>query len=805
MTHFSTKSSIFAIAASLVGGGMANAQTASQATTGASAQTAPTSPSADAGEIVVTAQKRSESINSVPLSINAASGDDLVRKNITETADLVRVVPGFTATTAQYGQPVYVLRGVGLYDSGLASSPAVSVYVDQFPLVSPVMSELAPFDLERVEVLKGPQGILFGANSTGGLINYIAAKPTSSFAAGGNVTYERFGRIDADAYVSGPLSDTLSARLAVKAQSGGAYQYSLSRPGDRLGNQRNYQIRGILDWHPTNRLKFELTLNGFRDNSDTQAWQLLAKAPNKPANVSPYFTSVPLAPDSPRAADWYPGLGLRSNDKLYQAALRADYEVAPSVNFSLLSSYVRFDGNKLTDLSGLSASTTVVTNGPADTAHSLGRIRNVNEEARFSGASGPLTWTVGGNYEHQTVNDLEEFELSQTYNQPIPGLPGFKYPAGLTKQRINTYALFANGDYRFGSHVTLHAGLRGTQSNRDADSCSFSWNPAGDGNALENTFTVLQSVFSGLGIKTTPVVAIGPGGCVSLTPAPDLSPSDVPSRLHEHNLSYRAGLDYKTDGGTLLYGSVSRGWKSGVISTFAASATSEFTPAKQERLDAYEVGFKAPIADRRYHLNGAAFYYGYSNKQLRTKVIDPVFGPLDTLQNIPKSRIIGVELDGQAQPITGLNLSGGITYLNSKVTKSVPGGAFNGQGVFGSLEGSRLPYTPKVQAFGDIEYDRPVSNRVSWFIGGSATYHSVSNATFSTPQLPAPIFKLNAYTLIDLRAGLTAPDRSWSVTVFGKNVTNKFYTTAINSISDEFSRLVGRPATYGVTLSLRYK
>ena len=123
--------------------------------------------SSEIDEIVVTATKRSQSINSVGMTITAATGDTLIERGITSTADLVRVTPGLNYTPSPYQEPVYVLRGVGLYESGLASSPAVTVYVDQIPLTSPVMTEVSPLDLERVEVLYGPQGTLFGQNSTG--------------------------------------------------------------------------------------------------------------------------------------------------------------------------------------------------------------------------------------------------------------------------------------------------------------------------------------------------------------------------------------------------------------------------------------------------------------------------------------------------------------------------------------------------------------------------------------------------------------------------------------------------------------
>jgi iron complex outermembrane recepter protein len=138
----------------------------------------------NAADIIVTATKRSESVNKVAMSITAASGDDLAAAGIKSADDLGKIVPGFTFTQSAYSTPVYSLRGVGFYNYDIASTPTVTVYQDEAPLPFSAMSRGASFDLERVEVLKGPQGLLFGSNSTGGAVNYIAARPTKTLKAG---------------------------------------------------------------------------------------------------------------------------------------------------------------------------------------------------------------------------------------------------------------------------------------------------------------------------------------------------------------------------------------------------------------------------------------------------------------------------------------------------------------------------------------------------------------------------------------------------------------------------------------------
>ncbi len=344
--------------------------------------------------------------------------------------------------------------------------------------------------------------------------------------------------------------------------------------------------------------------------------------------------------------------------------------------------------------------------------------------------------------------------------------------------------------------------MRGTQSNRRALGCTYDWNPA-DNNALEQLFGGLQQLFVNFGVKNTPVVNIPPGGCISLTPPPEMNPSSVRNSLREKNLSWRTGLDYKTDGGTLLYASISRGYKAGIISLVAASSTSQYKPVKQERIDAFEVGFKAPLLDRRAHVNGAFFYYDYRNKQLRAKVFDPIFGLLEQLTNIPKSKIWGIQADIDAQPVDGLRLSVGGTYINSEVNGSFA--SINGQGNAGDFRGSDLPTTPKWSIVADGEYGFPINDRNNLFFGSSLTYRSKANSTFNSVAAPAPNMVLPSYALLDLRAGISASDDSWRLSVFGKNVTNKFYVLDVFQSIDNRYRTAGMGATYGVSLNLRWK
>ena len=247
-------------------------------------------------EIVVTAQKRAERVNDIGMSIQAIGSDDLTKLGVIDTADLSKITPGFTAA---YGT-IYTIRGIGFLDTSLAGSPTVSSYVDQVPLPYSILTTGASLDLERVEVLKGPQGILFGNNATGGAINFIAAKPTDDFSVGAKISYGRFDSLDAEGFISGPISDNVGFRVAVRRQSMDDWQKGYTTP--LTSGQRDVWIgRAMLEFEPTETFSALLSIHGWKDKSDTQVGQFFGVEPLNPTNgVDPRIIAYPLAPHNPR-------------------------------------------------------------------------------------------------------------------------------------------------------------------------------------------------------------------------------------------------------------------------------------------------------------------------------------------------------------------------------------------------------------------------------------------------------------------------------------------------------------------------
>ena len=810
-------------------------------------------------EIIVTAQKRAESINDVGLTIQAAPVDVLEDRGIQGPSDLGKLVSGFTYTESIYSTPVYTLRGIGLYDATFGALSPVPVYTDQVPRNFPIMSSALDLDLERIEVLKGPQGTLFGQSSTGGAVNYVTAKPTESFESGFDVSAARFGRYEGSAYLSGPLTDTLRGRVAVGFAEGGAWQKSISRSGDENGDMHKLAGRVTVDWQPVDQLRVEGSATLATDKSEPQAPQYvgtvfnvysdqaLAAANANPATANPYgrvdnaLYAGLTTPGSPnfdgtflsrqailvsrmnsgdprwapgaqailgtrtkdndaRAAEWTPGLLGKADNKYYQGTLRADYELNDSLTLTAVSAYAKQDLDYAQDLD---ATTAAAVDVPL-----FGTVKAFNQELRLSGQHAAVNWIVGVTYDNLKSEQSNFYYLSDySGNEPIPGTV-ISLTLNEFTSKLETMAGFGNVEFNVTDGLKLVAGVRYTKDDQKASYCYN--DPAIDtAQGTAATFSVFQDLFTGQSLPP-----IQPGQCFPLGDGlggttfgqPTLTPLN--RKLKQDNYSYRVGANYKFEAGTLLYATVSQGFKTGLFSAIGASSTSQYAPAVQEKVVAYEAGIKLPLADRSVNVNGAVFYYDYRDKQVRGRILDPIYGLLEKMVNVPKSSIFGVEAELQMRPIEGLTLSASATYLDSEVKSSFSQTAdgsdvYNAAGYTGDFKGSDLPFTPELTGNFDAQYEWAVGNYVT-FIGGNVLYQDSQNTTFQNGVLKASDFEIDSFTTLDLRAGVGSPDGRWKATLFGRNVTDEVYTTSITTYLDTMFRFTGRPATYGVSFEMKF-
>lgn len=784
----------------VVGASSAEAQsTVSQGDT-SSSRAAPTSENASSEstlqDIVVTAQKRSESVSKVGLSISAFSADTLSKQGVTNVAQLANAVPGLTYAQTDSTTPVYTIRGVGFYENSLAAYPAVSVYVDEVPLPFPALTSGASLDLERVEVLKGPQGILFGQNSTGGAINYIAAKPTKTFKAGFDLGYARFNDLTFNGYVSGPITDTLRARLAVSAEHGGPWQYSYMR-SDRLGKTRTINARLLLDWDASDRLRFELNLNGWINWSDPQAPQYFEYDPTIPAAASANSARIqaaPFAPHNSRAADWSDDIDPHQNERMGQAALRAVYDLTDAISMTSITAYAAYRRRDALDTDGLAVNA-------LDLQDADGDIKSFTQEIRFaSTSSGPARWVLGGNFESSRVNEFDSFLYGDAstidfFAPIVPAGVGWKGNDYFANQKMRNFAGFANLEYDVSPAFTLKVGGRYTNTWRSVESCQTD---QGDGK-----WAAMTDFFNGYAARGIPLLP--PGSCTTAAPNPTPGsdfgnpiPIDLfTGTLKEHNFSWRAGVDYHPAEGTLIYANLSRGYKAGSFPTTAAVTVEQLAAITQESILSFEVGVKQRLLGNRLSITAATFYYDYTDKQIRAGVLIPPFGVLDKLVNIPRSSVRGAEFEATFQPVTGLRLNGSVAFIDARIDKYT---GIDDAGAPKNFDGTPIPFNSKWAVNGTADYEWRLGASYKAFVGATISYRSTSSGALGS----ANDTTLNPYTLLDLRGGVETVDGRWRLQVWGKNITGKYYWFNTVHAFDNNVRYAGRPATYGATISYRY-
>jgi iron complex outermembrane recepter protein len=781
-------------------------------------------------EIMVTAQKREERINDVGISITAATGDQLGERGITNLAELTALVPSLQFASSQNGTPVYSIRGVGYYESSIAAAPAVSVYQDEVAYTFPVMTKGALLDVARVEVLEGPQGTLYGQNATGGAINFAANQPTKTFAAGADATWGRFNDTLLSGFVSGPLAETLTGRLAFSVEQGGAWQTSDTRD-DTLGNKDIKIARLLLNWEPSDKLKVGLNLNGWTDNSDSQANQLegfrfldpqfisspalVPGGTNNPAFYRPVqpYTQYPagiqallantVAPANDRAADWIAGTHPALDESFYQSTVRVDYSASDAFEITSLTTFEKYTQSDQHDYSGL--------NAPSVSGVVSGDVRTVSQELRLHGvvAGGKLAWLWGANYEGTRTSEGQNYSpyvSSASYltggspESLLPIAPFGNFSAS-TENSIRTLSTFGNLQYQVLDTLDVHGGIRYTQSHQNANSCS---------NIDDAGFALFEGATQGALNGTAPAT-VSPTECDIFRGTPGnetLGP--VSTKLYQNNVPWRVGVDWKPTVDNLVYVSVSKGYKAGGVSTIAVTTAVEAAPVTQESLLAYEVGAKSTLLDHSLQLNVAAFHYDYKNKQLLGRILDPtgIFGALEALVNIPQSREDGAEWSVLWEPVRGLTFNAAGTYVESKVTSSFVDYApyITGPADTVNFKGESFPFTPKWSVNYGVGYRWPIGSDLTAFVHANASYQSSTVAAFGAAQAAAegPGFGIKGYNLLDLDAGIETKDGHWRGQLWGKNVTNTYYWNNVFNFEDETVRTTGMPATYGITVNYRY-
>ena len=761
---------------------------------------------ADAGQdIVVTAQRRSESISRVPLSIQAFSGETLAAAGVIDPSGLAQVTAGLNFARSSANTPIYTLRGVGFNTPNLSSTSPVGIYVDEVSLAYPYMSNGPLFDVERVEVLKGPQGTLYGRNTTGGLINFITAKPGDRLEGGISAELGNYQTYNFEGFISTPLGDAAGLRLSGRWENSDlGWQRSVSR-GDRLGEKDRLGARAILTIDPAADLSIQLSASYWRDRSDTVASQAIAVNPDSPAFVLPGLAAAARTNWGLGEADWDPPSagkpGFRVDSRFYSLAARVGYDLSDTLSIVSLTGYNDIRRDDFNDVDG--------TRFEVFAYRSLGRIKSFSQELRLVGQADRLNYTIGGYYSNDDIVDgqIGYFDASSILRQlrfvagrvPDPRYTaaqkagGFRNFRTTTDQNSRSLSVFGNADYALTDQIKVTGGLRYSDDRLRYSACSRDF----EGNTVPVWNTAVPFVIAARTGTPFRSGTVGINECLTYrADFQSVAPYEKPT-LREDNVAGRLAINYQVTPDDLVYASVSRGFKSGAVPIIAGNVETQFAPATQERVTAYEVGTKLRLAERLVRLNLAGFYMNYRDKQLFGEIPDPVFTTLTRIVNIPRSKIWVGEAEVVVTPARGLTMNAGASYTRTEVTSYVGFDRFGAQVDFA---GDEFPYTPRWQLNGGATYDASISSDLGLQANVTVSHQSRTSGALGDEAG----FEIKPYTLVNASVTLIDSANGFRVGAYARNLFNENYWTAADILTDTTFRVPALPRTYGVTLGYRF-
>jgi iron complex outermembrane receptor protein len=712
-------------------------------------------------EIVVTAQKRNEDIQSVGASITAISGADLVDSRIKEPVDISTLTPGLsTLNMTADGNPAFAIRGVGLDDFNPNNSSGTAVYLDGIYQSAPGFLQGQLFDVSRVEVLKGPQGTLYGRNATGGAVSIVSNAPTDTpegyFTAG----YGRWQTFEASGAVSGPLGENFRGRFAGTITEQGQGWQQDTDSGRRFGQTRVYATRTQLEFKPSDQFSTLLSVHFNRDLSTPSSYQAdRVTVPGCPICVSEWDTGT-TNPTLVKVG----AMDLYRDIKGDGASLttRLSFDFADLVS---ILGFDELDFRNSDNNNGIPA--------PIYDLYQHDFVRQAYEETRLVSTQrlfDETDWILGTSYSWQKFHGQDASDQSTLF----VGL--FETPPDLTTrglsvaqanyiQKPTSFGLFFNTTTHLSESLRLIAGGRYSNDRVSVDGATTETGSADGG-----------VTFQGIG---------------SIVTALDTS--------HEVNsFSYRIGPELDLSPNVLYYANISTATKSGQFYLGPALSPGGWSYASPEKLTAFETGLKTSLFDRRLLLNSSIYYYDYVDRQSGVLFIAPTTGLIaGALANVPKSRIDGIDLDVTARPFRSLTLKAGLNFLDSRVTHTLT--EVNGDPLVSALPvGAPLAQAPRFTGLMSGTYEHAVGDGLTALAHLDYRWVDAQKNTLADPMGEyGPFGSLNA------RFALTSSS-GWEVGIWGKNLTNS------NAIINAYSGFVGRtiyrmqPVSYGADVGYRF-
>lgn len=742
-----------------------SAPDASAQTTGASDAGA-----AAVGDIVVTAQKRSQRLQEVPITIQALGAAAVEARRIDNIGRLSSVAPSVQISGVSNQKPVLYIRGIGTRSFGPAADQSVGVFLDDFYAgdASALFGGLS--DIERIEVLKGPQGTLYGRNTIAGAISVVTKAPSQTPEGHIEASVGNYNLIQVKGSVSGPIAgDTVLGRLSFYSTKRDGYMRNLTTNGPGGLGQDLGGVRGKLLVNLSDRLSATLTADYNRDTSPGQLGKRQGPGTFLKATT---LTNPPIDPNPFHSAE---NLDPTTDGTNYGANLRIKWT---GDAFSALS-LTQYRHNRFQALAALDASplNTIQDDGGQTSRNVSQEFRLVSDPNGSASFGGRLDWILGVFYYHSTASATDHFTLGPD-----------SYAAQLSGHTVNdviylnvkteSVAAYGEATFHITDRLSLTGGLRYSHDAKDGDESATTDTPG------------------------TPIVAAN---------------YSVPGlKLRSKSLDPKAVLSWKAAQDVLFYASYSKGYKSGGFQFLASNPIAASQVYGPERVNYYEAGVKSQWFDRRLTLNLAAFQGDYAGLQL-TRIV----GSTPFTSNAGQVRLRGIEFEGHAVPVAGVSLDANYTYLDNIFThyNNCASTAVVGCPIF---DGTRLPRSPKHQVILGAQYEHKVGDNGQLTLRADWTYRSKSilqeGGFGAALQNSGPVATLNplfvepSNTVLDLRA--TYRLRQWSLSLWASNVTNTAYAdsfvafassvTPLGQIGNSMVRYYSPPRMYGATLGFNF-
>lgn len=718
-------------------------------------------------EVVVTAQKRVERLQDVPLAVTAISGEALADARVNDTAGLASVTPSLTYTQgAQPNNTNFRIRGIGTAVFGQGLEPSVSVVVDGVVLARSAQGFADLADIERVEVLRGPQGTLFGKNSVGGLINVVTKRPSSTFEADVDATVAEMDEYRVRGSVSGPLNDTMGARLTGYYNDVGGHIRNVTLNKDVNGSE-SMGLRGKFEWDPTDRLNLLLTADYREAEAECCSSQyLLVNNPVLQQALLPVVADFNNRQETENTLTYF-------NTEQATLSLEANQEF-DALTLTSLTAYQDFSVENNQPIDRLNTPTPLyfpATNGWFDINGGSVDVEQLSEEIRLTSPGKQAFNYVVGLY---LLNLEVERGFQRRSGGCAPGgnpaafgqpcvVPLYRSQGGFRANSENkNIALFGQADFDLIGNLSGLVGARAQYEEISYD-----------------------------GLRTDTRLVRGD------LPLPGITPSAGSGKSDDSVVTGKVGLQYEFSDDAQTYLTWSTGYKgSGYEVEFTADFVNQ-KPIEPETAEAWELGFKAQLFDGALSLNTALFHAEYEDLQVQANRGIPELGITRFVTtNAGSSTTEGIELELTAQPLTGLFLTGGVTYLSTSVdvdglncplsqqaaapviTAAAPVNTCYrnaaGAAPVQNVRGGDLPNAPDWRGSLTARYEFGIpGTSLDSFVQLTGT--SQSRMQFVIEQ--DPLTTQDGYTTVDASIGLRHQSNRYRLTLFVKNVFDEHYVT----------------------------